>query len=205
MFHLKSSVFTITDTFIHICILQKGHVCGDNMDLINQIPTGSVRVSFGYMSTKEDADQFLKMVENFITKPIIRKTPKDVKISIADIYNRNVEIKQISATVIKLETPEIKNGVKESISTGACDNVCDGKAEGYLEDIFIYPIKSCGSYSVAGNSWELTNTGLKYDRNWMIVDEAGVCLNQKRNRHMCKIRPFIDKEKDEMILNYLGK
>lgn len=174
------------------------------MDLINQIPTGSVRVSFGYMSTKDDADQFLRLVENFITKPIIRKIPNDVKISIADICNRNVEIKEISARVNKLESPEIKND-KELTLNGGCDNECHGKEIGYLKDIFIYPIKSCGSYQVSGNSWELTNTGLKYDRNWMIVDENGICLNQKRNRYMCKIRPVINKEKDEMVLNYLGK
>lgn len=35
-------------------------------------PTGSVRVSFGYMSTFEDADQFLEMISKcFLHLPIV--------------------------------------------------------------------------------------------------------------------------------------
>lgn len=43
--------------------LQAGHVCGDNVDLINGLPTGAVRISFGYMSNFGDAQYFLKFVE----------------------------------------------------------------------------------------------------------------------------------------------
>ena len=39
-----------------------GHVCGDNMDLINGRPTGSIRVSFGYYSIKDDADKVLSII-----------------------------------------------------------------------------------------------------------------------------------------------
>ncbi len=35
-------------------LLQAGHVCWDDHDVINGQPTGAVRVSFGYMSTFED-------------------------------------------------------------------------------------------------------------------------------------------------------
>ncbi|KAK4303906.1 hypothetical protein Pmani_024112 [Petrolisthes manimaculis] len=41
---------------------EAGHVCGDAHDLVDGQPTGSVRVSFGYMSTYTDADQLLRMV-----------------------------------------------------------------------------------------------------------------------------------------------
>ena len=34
------------------------------MDIINGKPTGSVRISFGYMSTFEDAKSFVSFVEN---------------------------------------------------------------------------------------------------------------------------------------------
>ena len=36
------------------CPPQAGHVCGDSVDLVDSRPTGSVRVSFGYMSTVQD-------------------------------------------------------------------------------------------------------------------------------------------------------
>ncbi|XP_048367698.1 molybdenum cofactor sulfurase isoform X2 [Sphaerodactylus townsendi] len=42
--------------------LQAGHVCGDDIDVIDGRPTGSVRISFGYMSTFEDAQTFLKFI-----------------------------------------------------------------------------------------------------------------------------------------------
>ncbi|BAF20240.2 Os06g0670000, partial [Oryza sativa Japonica Group] len=35
---------------------QAGHVCWDDNDIINGKPTGAVRISFGYMSTFEDAE-----------------------------------------------------------------------------------------------------------------------------------------------------
>ena len=39
--------------------LSAGHVCGDDVDLIEGKPTGSVRISFGYMSNFADAKTFL--------------------------------------------------------------------------------------------------------------------------------------------------
>lgn len=43
--------------------LSAGHICGDDVDLIAGKPTGSVRISFGYMSTFTDAQTFLNFLE----------------------------------------------------------------------------------------------------------------------------------------------
>ena len=43
--------------------LSAGHVCGDDVDLIEGKPTGSVRISFGYMSNFADAKTFLNFLE----------------------------------------------------------------------------------------------------------------------------------------------
>ena len=43
--------------------LSAGHVCGDDVDLIEGKPTGSVRISFGYMSNFADARTFLNFLE----------------------------------------------------------------------------------------------------------------------------------------------
>ncbi|ELT90808.1 hypothetical protein CAPTEDRAFT_166504, partial [Capitella teleta] len=40
-----------------------GHVCGDSRDMINNRPTGSLRISFGLASTLRDATRFLKFIE----------------------------------------------------------------------------------------------------------------------------------------------
>ena len=41
------------------------------MDIIDGHPTGSVRISFGYMSTKADADHFLEFIKNCFIKPAV--------------------------------------------------------------------------------------------------------------------------------------
>uniref|UniRef100_A0A8C4XD98 Molybdenum cofactor sulfurase n=1 Tax=Erpetoichthys calabaricus TaxID=27687 RepID=A0A8C4XD98_ERPCA len=48
---------------------QAGHICGDNIDIVDGQPTGSVRISFGYMSTFEDVQTFLKFIVEGRLKP----------------------------------------------------------------------------------------------------------------------------------------
>lgn len=49
--------------------LKAGHVCGDDIDLIDGHPTGSVRISFGYMSDFSDAERFIHFIEEcFVEK-----------------------------------------------------------------------------------------------------------------------------------------
>ena len=43
---------------------ENGHVCWDDRDIIHGKPTGAIRISFGYMSTFEDADAFLQFLTN---------------------------------------------------------------------------------------------------------------------------------------------
>ncbi|XP_072962206.1 molybdenum cofactor sulfurase isoform X2 [Typha angustifolia] len=51
--------------------LEAGHVCWDDNDILHGKPTGAVRISFGYMSTYEDAEIFLKFLESsFVSKSI---------------------------------------------------------------------------------------------------------------------------------------
>lgn len=76
-FKVKVIVTFIASEFNHTLLLQQGHVCGDQKDLIDGYPTGSVRISFGFMSTKAHADAFLDMIRDyFVSKPLIRKLPQ---------------------------------------------------------------------------------------------------------------------------------
>ncbi|KAJ9672955.1 hypothetical protein PVL29_026284 [Vitis rotundifolia] len=59
-----------------VCVLyggfnsEAGHVCWDDNDIIHGKPTGAVRVSFGYMSTFEDAKKFIDfIVSSFVSVP----------------------------------------------------------------------------------------------------------------------------------------
>lgn len=44
---------------------ESGHVCWDNKDLINGKPTGAVRISFHYASTKSDANAFYEFLKHY--------------------------------------------------------------------------------------------------------------------------------------------
>ncbi|XP_074573005.1 molybdenum cofactor sulfurase isoform X1 [Curcuma longa] len=49
--------------------LEAGHVCWDDNDILHGKPTGAVRISFGYMSTYEDAENFLRFLDkSFVSK-----------------------------------------------------------------------------------------------------------------------------------------
>ncbi|TKY68232.1 Molybdenum cofactor sulfurase [Spatholobus suberectus] len=48
---------------------EAGHICWDDHDIINGKPVGAVRVSFGYMSTYEDAKKFVDFVASSFMSP----------------------------------------------------------------------------------------------------------------------------------------
>lgn len=58
-----------------------------------------------------------------------------------------------------------------------------------LSGVYVYPIKSCGGVSLQGA--DLEATGLRYDRRWMLVDEGGGFLSQRRHPRMALISPRI--------------
>ncbi len=54
-----------------------------------------------------------------------------------------------------------------------------------LSGLYVYPIKSCGG--IALESATVSATGLRHDRRWMLVDEAGGFLSQRRLPRMALI------------------
>lgn len=52
-----------------------------------------------------------------------------------------------------------------------------------ISQLFIYPIKSLGGVSI--NASEVSPLGLKYDRNWMLIDDSGRFLSQRELPLMC--------------------
>jgi len=53
--------------------------------------------------------------------------------------------------------------------------------------LFVYPVKSCAGVEV--QEAILTETGLEFDRAWMVVDEAGEFVSQRELPRMALIRP----------------
>lgn len=58
-----------------------------------------------------------------------------------------------------------------------------------LSRIFIYPVKSLAGFQAS--TWSITETGLKYDRKWMIVDDNGEFLSQRTLPQMALIKTVL--------------
>ena len=54
-----------------------------------------------------------------------------------------------------------------------------------IRALYVYPVKSCGG--IALDQAQLLAEGLKWDRNWMVVDEAGQLATQRQYAAMARI------------------
>lgn len=55
-----------------------------------------------------------------------------------------------------------------------------------LSDIIIYPVKSLAGIHL--NRWQVIETGFQYDRKWMLIDNQGQFLSQRRLPKMALIK-----------------
>ena len=69
-----------------------------------------------------------------------------------------------------------------------------------ISRLFVYPIKSCAGVEV--REAILTETGLEFDRAWMVVDEQGVFVTQRELPRMALIQPEL--KNLEMVLRAPG-
>uniref|UniRef100_A0A8C3J3A5 Molybdenum cofactor sulfurase n=1 Tax=Calidris pygmaea TaxID=425635 RepID=A0A8C3J3A5_9CHAR len=206
--------------------LQAGHVCGDDIDLVDGRPTGSVRISFGYMSSFEDAQTFLKFIvatrlhksdtENAFQSSVTKLTRESVpddhpsfnsadKLSpIRHISDRELG-KNSSATMttVNWQPPEAeKESIRAALSETAVPTCRRGGKPITVTNIYLYPIKSCSAFEVT--EWPIGNQGLVYDRNWMVVNQNGVCMTQKQEPRLCLVNPSIDLERKIMVVQAEG-
>ncbi|XP_047458143.1 molybdenum cofactor sulfurase isoform X2 [Mugil cephalus] len=184
--------------------LQAGHVCGDNIDLVDGQPTGSVRVSFGYMSTFEDCQKFLTFVaECFVEKPVTVDQARLQELGSAAAASQG-SCEYLSIKIANREmNEEDEEKPTEASLKGFGRAGSNSHGEAYtLTNIYIYPIKSCGAYEV--HDWPVGPLGLRYDRGWMVVNGNGVCLSQKREPRLCLIRPQVHLPANKLLLQASG-
>ncbi len=70
----------------------------------------------------------------------------------------------------------------------------------YLSGLYVYPIKSCGGIPLEAS--EVDRRGLRHDRRWMLVDETGCFMSQRRFPRMALIRVRI--EPDDLVVDAPG-
>ncbi len=56
----------------------------------------------------------------------------------------------------------------------------------HLTALHVYPIKSAGGISPA--EWEVDDFGLRYDRRWMVIDDAGELVTQRDRPRLALVR-----------------
>ncbi|XP_032741922.1 molybdenum cofactor sulfurase [Rattus rattus] len=198
---------------------QAGHVCGDDVDIIDGRPTGSVRISFGYMSTLEDAQAFLRFISAIYLcspggQPLPQASTSDTGVlssksdcqspqegpcadpavcngSYPDINTVDLDLSQSKASSIQ-PIPQEKDA-----------GILNGDLGSHIvTNIYLYPIKSCAAFEVT--KWPVGSQGLLYDRSWMIVNHNGVCLSQKQEPRLCLIQPCIDLQQKVMVIRAEG-
>jgi uncharacterized protein len=69
-----------------------------------------------------------------------------------------------------------------------------------LSAINVYPLKSAGG--LAQTSWDVDSFGLRHDRRWMLIDEAGDFLSQRAEPRLALIRPEL--RGDTLVLRAPG-
>uniref|UniRef100_A0A669PAQ5 Molybdenum cofactor sulfurase n=1 Tax=Phasianus colchicus TaxID=9054 RepID=A0A669PAQ5_PHACC len=206
--------------------LQAGHVCGDDIDLIDGRPTGSVRISFGYMSSFEDAQTFLKFIiatrfsksdteipfQSSATQLTTEPAPDDhsyfnsinklsPRMHIADREHRNSPSE--TEMTVGWPSPESESeSVRAALSEVAVPKITRGGKPITVINIYLYPIKSCSAFEVT--EWPVGNQGLMYDRNWMVVNQNGVCITQKQEPKLCLINPSINLKQKIMVIQAEG-
>ncbi|XP_077469060.1 molybdenum cofactor sulfurase isoform X1 [Stigmatopora argus] len=171
--------------------LEAGHVCGDTIDMVDGQPTGSVRVSFGYMSTFDDCQKFLSFVaECFVKKPVTINHARLERLKAASASNEETTV-NIKEVTCKVEEKKVMQKGFELLCVSH-------EGPRTLTNIYIYPIKSCGAFEV--HNWPVGPQGLLYDRSWMVVNGNGVCLSQKQEPRLCLIRPQVRLSSNELLL-----
>ncbi len=63
----------------------------------------------------------------------------------------------------------------------------------HLTDIYIYPIKSLGGIRL--NEAMLEDKGLRYDRRWMLVDQDGTFITQRKYHQLSLLQVHIKEDK----------
>ncbi len=76
----------------------------------------------------------------------------------------------------------------------------DFDVQGTIARLFVYPVKSCAGVDVSEAL--LTESGLEFDRAWMVVDENGEFVTQRELPRLALIRPQL--KQFEMVLRAPG-
>ena len=153
--------------------------CGKESDLVGGKPAGMIRASVGAASTLWDVEKFVQFVNHFFRSGSTSSSSASAPAS----KNNAAEISETNG--------EKKRKRKTLV----------------VQDLYIYPIKSCGAFRVPDNTpWDVRLEGLAWDREWALLHKGtGQALSQKRHPQMCLLRPNMDLQQGHLRVSFAGK
>ena len=164
--------------------LQAGHICGDGYDLIDGRPTGSIRVSMGYMTTYYNVDAVIQLIKScYCNKERIRFMKKSIN------GDRRHEKSLNNGEIEKIEVPEWIAGcenIKEVIASIKRRDIWAAIGTLFNEQtdsaLYLGPITRTGTenfflkcYDAAGE-WE-KEYELSYDEIFRIEFDSRYCTH----------------------------
>ncbi len=71
-----------------------------------------------------------------------------------------------------------------------------------IRALYVYPVKSCAG--IALDSASISAAGVKWDRQFILVDAAGRMITQRTVPRMVLVKPMLQPELEQMVLNAPG-
>lgn len=104
------------------------------------------------------------------------------------------DLPRLSRLTVQASSPSL------AVTAAATPDLSRFDLQARISRLIVYPVKSCAGVEV--QEALLTETGLEFDRAWMLVDEAGRFVSQRELPRMALIRPQM--KHYEMILRAPG-
>ncbi len=156
---------------------EAGHVCSDDVDMVDGRPTGAVRVSFGHVSTVLDVDAVVDLLQShFVDGPQAAWAATWPGAAAAAAVPAKVGMTETSPcsgeskAKAKADRGAVRAGsVLPTSSTASRAATVHHVAT--VHSLHVYPIKSCAGVSLSdpGQRWALGPSGLQFDREWAVV------------------------------------
>jgi molybdenum cofactor sulfurtransferase len=172
------------DTDALIEQLRSGHVCLDDVDIINGQQTGAVRASFGYTSHPKDVDTLVDfLAKEFLNvatpvSPLMLHLLPDASplpVSTDGLHIEALYLYPIkSCAGMKVTSWPLRGKGAPAIVVARKPTICNSLFAWYVTCLV------------------LRCSGLAFDREWAVVDASGRAIRMKNATKMSQIHPVVD-------------
>ncbi|KAJ1735883.1 hypothetical protein LPJ72_001665 [Coemansia sp. Benny D160-2] len=183
-----------------------GFICGDDHDLVNGMPLGALRISFGAMTSKTDIDLFCSFLARHFKDYLLfasmctASTDKKTSVGVApEFTGHGYELtSKCSSQTLAASPPQIFS------RPGSGDATVQDTLRVEIDQVVIYPVKSCHGWVVPKEmDWAVTRFGLRFDRSFIVMREnSTIPMQQKRYPNMALIQTRIDVERLVLVLEF---